>query len=227
MRIAVGLDADPGLSRLYKYPVLSPFPPSLQSPMARVVPTRVAVQPARAATLREPAPPTWWGDLPPREQQPHLYVTLGTVSDPTGGGSLLRAIVAGLADADVQVIITTGRLDPADLGVLPSNVHVERYIPQAWLWPDCDAIVFHGGSGTLQGALDYGLPMVVIPGRADQPDNADGLAAAGAALVLGTEQVSPENVRNAIERVFASRRSGPVRNGCSRSSARCHRSSTS
>jgi hypothetical protein len=57
------------------------------------------------------------------------------------------------------VVITTGRLAPADLGALPSNVHVEQYMPRAWLLADCDAIQFHAGSGTLQGAIDYGLPM--------------------------------------------------------------------
>jgi UDP:flavonoid glycosyltransferase YjiC (YdhE family) len=202
MRIAIGLEADPELSRLYKCLVLSPFPPSLQSSAGRAVPTRVAVQPARPTMPPEPGLPTWLADLPPRDKRPRVYVTLGTVPAPMGSGSLLRAVVAGLANAEVEVIITTGSIEPADLGVLPSNVHVERYIPQAWLLPECDVILFHGGSGTTQGAVDNGLPMVVIPGRADQPDNADGLAAAGAALVLAPEQVSPANVRNAVERVF-------------------------
>ncbi|MGH3451936.1 MAG: glycosyltransferase [Haloechinothrix sp.] len=38
--------------------------------------------------------------------------------------------------------------------------------------PRCDAAVSHGGSGSVMGALAHGLPQVLFPMGADQPQNA-------------------------------------------------------
>lgn len=83
------------------------------------------------------------------------------------------------------MLLTVGReLDPAALGPLPPHVRVERWIAQERVLPRAAAVVCHGGSGTLFGALAAGLPVVALPLFADQPVNARLLAAAGAGLVV-------------------------------------------
>ena len=52
------------------------------------------------------------------------------------------------------------------------------------LLPTCDAVVFHGGSGTMLAALAAGVPMVMLPTAADQPANADAVTLAGAGIAL-------------------------------------------
>jgi UDP:flavonoid glycosyltransferase YjiC (YdhE family) len=84
----------------------------------------------------------------------------------------------------VEALLTTGpRLDPAELGALPDTVHVESYVPQAAVLGHAAAVLCHGGSGTLLWALAAGLPLVVAPLFADQPDNAAVVAALGCGLV--------------------------------------------
>ena len=100
---------------------------------------------------------------------------------------LFQAMIAAVSDevVNVNVIVTVGRTqDPMALGPQSPNVHVERYIPQTLVLPYCDMVITHGGYNTVMGALSVGLPMVVVPIAADQPDNAARCAALGVGRVV-------------------------------------------
>jgi UDP:flavonoid glycosyltransferase YjiC (YdhE family) len=77
-------------------------------------------------------------------------------------------------------------------------VIISTYIPQHDILPWCDAVVAHGGSGTVLGALAHGLPMLVIPQGADQWSNADKVVTAGAGVQLLREELSVDAVRECV-----------------------------
>jgi MGT family glycosyltransferase len=91
----------------------------------------------------------------------------------------------------VRVLVTIGRdRDPAELGPVPGNVHVERWVPQAAV-PHAAAMVCHGGFGTVRAGLTAGMPMAVLPLFADQPYNARRVAELGAGIqVDGAEGIA-------------------------------------
>lgn len=60
-------------------------------------------------------------------------------------------------------------------------------------------VLCHGGSGTTFGALELGVPLVVVPLFADQPANGRLVAEAGAGLVAGR---SASGLRQALLRVL-------------------------
>ena len=60
-----------------------------------------------------------------------VHVTQGTYATQTA--NLIRPTVEGLAELDLLVVVTTP--EPADLGSLPRNVRVARFIPHASLLP--------------------------------------------------------------------------------------------
>src|SRR5438128_1215203 len=68
--------------------------------------------------------------------------------------------------------------------------------------PRAAAIVCHGGSGTVLGALAAGVPMVVTPLFADQPHNARRVAATGTGLALFPPDLQAETLRAAVSRVL-------------------------
>jgi len=84
------------------------------------------------------------------------------------------------------------------LGPAPDGVIIRRYIPQHELLPWCDAVVAHGGSGTVLGALAHGVPLLVMPQGADQWSNADMIVAAGAGKRLLRDEFSAEAVRASV-----------------------------
>jgi MGT family glycosyltransferase len=101
------------------------------------------------------------------------------------------------------VLLTIGNDLPLDvLGEVPSNVHVERFVPQDDVLPHAAAVVCHGGSGTVIGTLAAGLPMVVAPLGADQPDNAARVMQLGAGVGLPTGTATADQIREALSRVL-------------------------
>ena len=152
--------------------------------------------PAEAGTPVTEEPPPWLAAL----GRPLVYVTLGTVvSEPT----LFRSLLDGLAGLDgVAALVTTGKADPAALGSVPAGIRLERFVPQAAVLPRADAAVTHGGSGSTLGVLAHGVPLVLVPHAADQFDNAARAAAAGAAVVLQPDEVTPAAVAESLRRVL-------------------------
>jgi UDP:flavonoid glycosyltransferase YjiC (YdhE family) len=140
-------------------------------------------------------PPDWLVEL----GSPLVYATLGTIfNDP----ALLRSLLAGL-DQIPAVLVTTGRdVDPASVGPVPGRIRLERFVPQANVFPLCAAVVAHGGSGTTLGALAHGLPLLLVPQGADQFDNAARCERAGAAIVLRPDELTADAVRASLRRLL-------------------------
>jgi UDP:flavonoid glycosyltransferase YjiC (YdhE family) len=194
LRAEHGLPADPDLAMLGRYLVLSPVPPSLRDPAAPLPATAHAFWPLADEVADDDA------EL---REVPTVYFTLGTVFN-MESGDLFSRVLSGLRDLPISLIVTVGRhIDPAEFGPQPANVHIERYIPQALILPHCDAVVSHGGSGSVIGALAHGRPMVLIPMGADQPPNAARCAELGVARVLDAMTATPQDVHDAVSTVLA------------------------
>jgi UDP:flavonoid glycosyltransferase YjiC (YdhE family) len=200
LRAEQGLPPDPEFTMLSRYLVLSPFPPSYRDPAFPLPATVHSIRPLTLNVAPEAAVPTW---RVPLKDAPTVYFTLGTIFN-LESGDLFERVLAGLRDLPLNVIATVGReLDPAEFGPQPGNIQIERYIPQSLLLPHCTAVISHGGSGSVIGALAFGLPMVLLPMGADQPHNAARCAALGVARSLDAVESTPETIRTAVTTVLA------------------------
>jgi UDP:flavonoid glycosyltransferase YjiC (YdhE family) len=188
---ARGLEPDP-LAGVFRYLYVDPCPPALQNPEIADI---AAVQPMRPADgeARDAERSALLDDLPPR---PTVYVTLGTIWNTDL--DVFRLVIDALRD-HVNLVVTVGRQnDPATLGPQPTGVVIRSYVPQHELLPWCDAVITHGGSGTVLGALTHGLPLLVVPQGADQWSNADKVVTAGAGLRLLRDELSVVAVRECV-----------------------------
>jgi UDP:flavonoid glycosyltransferase YjiC (YdhE family) len=179
---------------------LEPAPPAFRDPTDPLTGTVRRIRPgALAVPLGDPDPATaralgWLDRFPDR---PVVWFTLGTIFHQESGDLFVR-ITAGLSRLDASVVVTVGReLNPAELGPTLSHVRVERFVPQQFLLPRCDVVACHAGSGSVLGALAFGVPMLLVPMGADQPANADRCAELGVATVLDPLQLTPEQVAGA------------------------------
>jgi UDP:flavonoid glycosyltransferase YjiC (YdhE family) len=193
LRAEHGLPPDPAPAMLHRYLTLRPFPPSFRDSALPVAPTTHYLRPLLGDRSGPEGLPPWVATLPDR---PVVYVGLGTVFNEP---AIFRALIAGLHAEALTLIVTVGRdQDPADYGLQPEHVHIERYIPLSLLLPHCDLVVTNGGSGTLAAALTHGLPVVVVPLQADQPANAARSAALGLGRVVAPADLTPEVARRAV-----------------------------
>lgn len=190
-----GLEPHPRAG-LYGDVYLDICPPSLQAATITDGATVQLVGPPRRPNAGDDVP--WIRGLGAR---PVVYVTLGTVFN--HDVDLFRTLVEGVRDQDVDVVVTVGRdNDPAALGPQPGNVRVERYVDQATLLPRCSVAVTHGGAGSTFGALEFGVPLVVVPLSADHFVNAERVVAADAGLVIRRGELAVDTVAAAVRRVL-------------------------
>ncbi len=200
LRAAVDLPPDPTLAMLYRYLLFAPFPLRYQDPAVPLPPTTHAVRHI-SFDIDQPdgeGLPNWVGAL---SRRPTVYATLGTAYNRTPG--IFPAILSGLRNEPITLIMTLGPGgDPRDFGAQPPHVHIARYLPQSLLFPHCDLVITHGGSGTMRTAIDHGLPMVIIPIAADQPENAARCAALGLARGIAPDRRTPEAIRDATRAVL-------------------------
>jgi UDP:flavonoid glycosyltransferase YjiC (YdhE family) len=203
LRIEHALPADPRLEMLYRHLTLVPVPPTYRTPSDPLPETARHIRPSVLDSTPMPAQPNvsttqaldW---LHERSRRPTVYFTLGTVFHQESG-DLFSRVVAGLSELDANIIVTVGHeIDPVELGDQPANVRVDRFVRQEALLPHCDVVVSHAGSGSVIGALAFGVPLVLLPMGADQPLNADRCQALGVARVLDPITVSSNDVRLAV-----------------------------
>jgi UDP:flavonoid glycosyltransferase YjiC (YdhE family) len=200
LRAEHGLATDPELAMLSRYLVLSPFPSCYRDPAFPLPATAHALSPLLPTPTDPDHLPSWPGQLP---DAPTIYFSLGTAFASSLRDVFAR-VIAGLRDLPINLIVTVGRrLDPADFGAMPANVHIERYIPQSLILPCCDLVITHGGSGSVMGALAHGVPLALIPLNADQPLNAERCVALGVGRVIGGEDITPEAAREAVAEMLA------------------------
>jgi MGT family glycosyltransferase len=148
--------------------------------------------------------PTWWTRL--SEDRPVVHVTQGTV-DNDDLSRLIEPTIAGLADEDVTVVVTTGGRDIDEIrGPIPANTIVCEYLPHDVLLPKVDVMVTNGGYGAVQRAVSAGVPLVVAGVTEDKPEVAARVAWSGAGIDLRTRTPSAAAVRAAVREVLRDNR---------------------
>jgi UDP:flavonoid glycosyltransferase YjiC (YdhE family) len=200
-RAEVGLPADPALTTMYQWLHLLVGPPGW-FPRRSITPVTHVLQPppplGEAGQL-----PEWLAQLD--RSLPCVYVTLGTMFHRTPG--ILDMIFQAVAGEPLQVVATVGpNADPSRVPQVPPNVRLVGFMPQtaeAALLTRADAVVCHGGHGSILGALSHGLPIVSIPlGNADDPTRIPGLEALGAGIVVPEHARSAVAVRDALGKIL-------------------------
>jgi MGT family glycosyltransferase len=133
-----------------------------------------------------------------------VLVSLSTTD--LGQGPLLQTILDALDGQDVHALVTTGAQRFGSSLRVPSSVAVRDYVPHASILPRVDAVITHGGLGTVAAALSHGVPLVCTPIARDQPLNAQRVAELGAGVVVPAATATPALVRAALEDVLSDRR---------------------
>ena len=124
--------------------------------------------------------PRFDGSTQPRPLDPHLLAwcrsakpvvafTFGTAM--AHAGAQFRAAIEACHLLGVRGLLLTKHTAQLPNPLPPTVRHV-AYAPFKALFPECAAVVHHGGIGTLAEAFAAGVPQVVLPIAFDQKDNA-------------------------------------------------------
>ncbi|MEV6680135.1 macrolide-inactivating glycosyltransferase [Streptomyces erythrochromogenes] len=127
-----------------------------------------------------------------------VLVSLGSAF--TKQPAFYRACMDAFADLpDWYVVLQIGKFtDEADLGEIPANVEVHRWVPQLDILRQADAFITHAGAGGSQEGLATATPMVAVPQAVDQFGNADMLASLGVARHVPMADADAATLREAV-----------------------------
>ena len=152
---------------------LDACPPAFQSDAIGSIP---GVRPIRPIPFDGPnvVAPEWVETL----RHPAAYLTLGTVAV-FARVKVLQPMIEAVAHVVDSVVVTTGP-NPPDAFTVAESVVIEQYLQQSVILAGVDVVVSHGGAGTTLGAIEHGLPHVVVPQQTmSQLRNAEQITALG------------------------------------------------
>lgn len=95
---------------------------------------------------------------------------MGTVHN--HNADFYRTVIKALANEPVGVIMSIGyNIDAQELGEIPGSFLVEKFVPQLEVLKRTDVFITHGGMNSLNEALYFGVPVVVVPQQIEQGFN--------------------------------------------------------
>lgn len=136
--------------------------------------------------------------------EPPVVFTLGT-SAVTVAGNFYRASLEAVRKGGWRAVMLTGadprnRVPPSEV---PDSVFIAEYASYSELFPRPAAVVHSGGIGTIAETLRAGVPSVVVPHAADQPDNAYRLARMGASRTIARHDYSAARVTRELRSLLS------------------------
>lgn len=139
--------------------------------------------------------PAWLHELP----RPRVLVSVSTALQEDG--AIVQAALDALSDEPGSVIVTTSALDPGAFPAAGDQVRITRFLPHDAVIPHVDAVVTHGGMGTVQRALAAGVPVCVVPWGRNQIESARHAEQCGAGMMVPKAKLTPARLREAVRDV--------------------------
>jgi MGT family glycosyltransferase len=147
--------------------------------------------------------PDWWQELD--ESKRLVLVTQGTIAT-RDFGQLVGPALQGLAEEDVNVLVTTGGQPAESIPVdIPANARVTDFLPYEDILPKVDLLITNGGYGTVNMALAHGVPIVSAGLTEDKEEVSATVQWSGVGIDLRTNQANPEMVRKAARQILNNR----------------------
>jgi MGT family glycosyltransferase len=129
-----------------------------------------------------------------------IYISLGTVFNNTNS-RIYDVFFKTFANTDVIVVMAAYNVDLSSF-YIPENFIVRNYVPQSEILKYTDVAITHGGMNSMSDLLYNNIPFVAIPIGADQPYLAARASELGATISLDKDKLTPEILKNAVEKVL-------------------------
>jgi hypothetical protein len=139
-------------------------------------------------------------------ERTRIYLSLGTLY--SDNVEFYRTVITAFSDHPAQFILSVGRqTDIHDLEPVPDNFIIQPSVPQLELLQKVDLFITHGGMNSINEALYYGVPLVVVPQQIEQLINGRQVARQGAGILLADKppygRLDAGVLRRGVDRVLS------------------------
>jgi MGT family glycosyltransferase len=136
-----------------------------------------------------------------RDNEPLIYVSMGTLFnlEPELYGQIFEV----LKQIPYRVVASvSSELPRSALGKIPDNWILKPHVPQLKILPRSILFISRGGMNSVNEALYFGKPLLIIPYLLEQAIVARRVADLGAGLVLSPREVTPQKLRETINELI-------------------------
>jgi len=140
-----------------------------------------------------------------------IYCSLGSqaISYPGACASFYQKIIGimrheSMQDYHLMLAADIKHAQACPSGV-PSNVTIEKWLPQVDILKIASLAVIHGGMGTVKECIYYGVPMLIFPLDRDQPSNGRRVVHHGLGVMDQIEKVTEDQLLSQILYVLKSK----------------------
>lgn len=132
-------------------------------------------------------------------KRPVVYISMGSIMS---SKRFCKRCIWAFGEKDMTVFLTTGKVPVESLGTLPPNIIARQFMPQIDILKHADLFITHGGMNSVNEAIHFGVPMLVLPVLNDQPINASMVEEIGIGL-RGKAISSPKQLYENAVRVLS------------------------
>lgn len=130
-----------------------------------------------------------------------IYISLGTVS--TNALKFFKICLEAFKGTNVSVIMSIGKqINIEDLGTIPNNFYVYPFVPQVAVLEHTDLFITHCGMNSANESMYYGVPVIGVPQRADQPIVAKRMRELGLGEVIDKKHVTTANLKETASKIL-------------------------
>jgi UDP:flavonoid glycosyltransferase YjiC (YdhE family) len=127
--------------------------------------------------------------------KPKIYISMNS-----GPQKYLQEVYKAIANMDVVVVMVSTL--HKNIWGSSSNVIIRPFLPSDKVMSLCDLAIIHGGQGTIQTAIESGVPMIGFPLQPEQNFNLRRIADLGAGKCMALYDLKPEKLKAAIEEIL-------------------------
>lgn len=138
------------------------------------------------------------------ETKPLIYCSFGSQCHQyEQSEGLFRTIIAALREKPGwQLVLAIGPyLNIHDFQPAPENVLIVSWAPQLEMLSRASMMITHGGLGAVKECIFFGVPMIVFPGKWDQPNHAARVVYHGLGVRANIHDRSVRQIHSLIEAV--------------------------
>ncbi|MBO1581447.1 macrolide family glycosyltransferase [Bacillus sp. XF8] len=130
-----------------------------------------------------------------------LYISMGTVLDQVE--QFFNTCIDAFSDFEGKVVIAVGeKTDFTKIKQAPENFIISSYVPQLEVLSQADVFITHGGMNSVNEAIHYNVPLVVLPHDKDQPMVAQRLTELSAGYRLSKDNINVCSLKDAVKEVL-------------------------
>ncbi|EEM06056.1 Glycosyltransferase, MGT [Bacillus pseudomycoides] len=130
-----------------------------------------------------------------------IYISMGTIMN--NQPDFYQKCFTALKDLKVKVVLSIGKqLKAEQLKNIPDNFIVRNYVPQLDVLRQTNVFISHCGMNSTSESLYFEVPLVMLPIINDQHTIAERVKELGAGAMLNIQQLSAEDIKEAVSEVL-------------------------